>query len=217
VESFNKKLALATSYLLHPLFMSTNGLMLAFFVGGIQGFNPYASAEDLETAYTAILGVFIGTGVLPVIIAIVLKRLNYISNLHMPEREERMIPFLLTGGSYLSIIIIYSEVLHLSLDPRIYSFMFGATLAIIAGLLITSWWKISVHMIGIGGVVGIMALLSKIGNEVLLYPLIITIIAAGFIGFSRLYLKAHTIKQVIAGFLLGFTCEIAPLILLSIY
>tara|TARA_B110000211_G_C14013149_1_gene524163 strand:+ start:725 stop:1372 length:648 start_codon:yes stop_codon:yes gene_type:complete len=214
MESFNKKLALATSYLLHPLFMPTNGLLLAFFVGEIQGFNPYASNEDLKTAYIAITGIFIGTGIFPVIIAIVLKKLNYISNLHMPKREERMIPFLLTGGSYLGIIYLYIEVLQLNLDPKIYSFMIGATLAIIIGLWITGSWKISVHMIGIGGIVGVMVLLSKLGENVLLYPLILTIIAAGLIAFGRLFLKAHNIQQVIAGFLLGFTCEILPLIFL---
>jgi membrane-associated phospholipid phosphatase len=214
VESFNKKLALTISYLLHPLFMPTNGLLLAFFFGGIQGFNPYASDEDIRTAYIAIIGVFIGTGIFPVIIALVLKKLNYISNLHMPKREERMRPCLLTGGSYLGIIYLYIEILQLQLDPKIYSFMIGATLAIIIGLWITGSWKISVHMIGIGGLVGIMALLSKLGDNVLLYPLILTIIAAGFIAFGRLFLKAHNIKQVIAGFLLGFTCEIIPLIFL---
>lgn len=214
MKSFNKNLALATSYFLHPLFMPTNGLLLAFFVGGIQGFNPYSTDQDMKTACIAIIGVFIGTGVFPVLIALTLKKLNYISNLHMPKREERMIPFLLTGGSYLAIIYLYIEVLELNLDPKIYSFMIGATLAIIIGLWITSSWKISVHMIGIGGVVGILVFLSKLGEQVLLYPLITTIIASGFIAFGRLYLNAHSMKQVIAGFLLGFICEIIPLIFL---
>jgi membrane-associated phospholipid phosphatase len=212
LENFNKKIALAISYIFHPLFMPTNGLLLTFFVGEIQGFNPYASEEDLKIAYIAILGVFTATGILPVIIALILKKLDYISSLHMHEKEERMIPFLLTGGSYLGIIYLYIEVYQFQLDPKIYSFMLMATFAIIIGLLITASWKISVHMIGIGGVVGIMVFLSKLGDSVLLNQLILTLIAAGFIAFGRLYLKAHNMKQVIAGFLLGFTCEIIPLV-----
>jgi len=195
--------------------MPTNGLLIAYFIGGIQGFNPYASDEDIQTAYIVILGVFIGTGIIPVIIAFVLKSLNLISNLHMPNREERKIPFLLTGTTYLIIIYLYTTVLDLQLDPKIYSFMIGATLAIIIGYIITNRWKISVHMIGIGGVIGILVLLSKLGGEVQIIPIIAAIIASGFIAFSRIFLKAHNYQQVIAGFILGFFCEIIPLLLIN--
>lgn len=215
MKGFNQKLALATSYIFHPLFMPTNGLLLAFFTGGIQGFNPYAAEADLRTAYIAMIGVFIGTGIVPVLIAVVLKAMNRISNLHMPKKEERMIPFLLTGSAYLFVIFIYTTVLNLPLDRKIYSFMFGATLAIIIGYIITANWKISVHMIGIGGVVGIMVLLSKIGSNVLIIPLISTLFVSGLIAYGRIYLKAHDYPQVIAGFVLGFTCEIMPLILIN--
>ena len=62
-------------------------------------------------------------------------------------------------------------------------------------------------MIGIGGVAGILTLLSKKNDEVLLYPLSITFLVAGLIAFSRLQLGAHNSKQIIAGFGLGFGCE----------
>lgn len=91
--------------------------------------------------------------------------------------------------------------------------MFGATLSIIIGMLITFNWKISVHMIGIGGVIGIVTVLSKTGPEVLLYLLSVLIIIAGLIGFGRLQLKAHSLNQIIAGFLLGFSCEILILLI----
>ncbi len=214
MEKYKKKLALATSYLLHPLLMPTNGLLLVFFVGNIQGFNPYSNDEDIETVYIVIISLFIATGIVPIIIGLILKKLNYISNLHMPKREERIIPFIITSASYLGIIYLYTEVLHLNLDPKIYSFIAGATIAIIVGLVITLSWKISLHMIGIGGVVGVIVLVSKLGESVLLYSLILTILLAGIIGFGRLFLKAHNMNQVIAGFFLGFFCELIPLIFL---
>ena len=63
-------------------------------------------------------------------------------------------------------------------------------------------------------VVGVIVLVSKLGESILLYPLILTILLAGIIGFGRLFLKAHNINQVIAGFFLGFFCELIPLIFL---
>lgn len=214
MEKHKKKLALATSYLLHPLLMPTFGLILVFFVGNIQGFNPYSNDEDIKTVYIVIFSLFIATGIFPIIIGLILKRLNYISNLHMPKREERIIPFIITCASYLGIIYLYTEVLHLNIDHKIHSFIAGATIAIMIGLVITLSWKISLHMIGIGGVVGMIVLVSKLGETVLLYPLMLTILIAGIIGFGRLYLKAHNIQQVIAGFFLGFFSELIPLMFL---
>ena len=215
MEKYKKKLALTSSYLLHPLLMPTIGMLLVFYVGNIPSFNPYSNDEDIRTVYIVITSLFIATGIFPIIIGLILKKLNYISNLHMPKREERIIPFIITCGSYLGVIYLYTEVLSLNLDPKIYSFIVGATLAIITGLAITLSWKISLHMIGIGGIVGMIVLVSKLGEHVLLYPLILTILTAGIIAFGRLFLKAHNIQQVIAGFFLGFFCEIIPLMFLN--
>ena len=193
--------------------MPINGLLIAYFWGRIPGFNTFSTALDKNNAFLTFISVFIATGIMPVIISIILKELKLISSLHMPRKEERMLPFLLTGTLYYGVIYLLSSIWNIPLDPLIYKFMFGATLAIIIGMLITFNWKISVHMIGIGGVVGIVTVLSKTGPEVLLYLLSILIIIAGLIGFGRLQLKAHSFSQVIAGFLLGFSCEILILLI----
>lgn len=193
--------------------MPTNGLVVTYFIGHISGFNPYATESDKEVAFLALKCVFIATGVLPVIIAFILKLTGQISSLHMPKKEERMVPFFLTGSLYYAVIYLFTSYWQLPLDRLIYQFMFGATLAILLGMLITYSWKISVHMIGIGGVVGILTVLSKVGDTVLIWPLSLSIIVAGLIAFGRLQLSAHSPKQVIAGFLLGFGCEVLGLFL----
>lgn len=215
MEEFNRKLALATSYALHPLFMPSYGMLLAFFYGNIPQFNPYATESDLYLAYQVLGIVFVATGIFPVIVAFILKKMGMVSSLHMPKKEERVYPFVLTGGAYLGAIYLITDFLSIPIDPKIYLFMMMATLSILLGLIITVQWKISVHMIGIGGVTGIITVLSKFNDEKLISLLIICILAAGLIGFGRLNLKAHTIKQVLAGFLLGFGCEVFPLILIG--
>jgi hypothetical protein len=193
--------------------MPINGLLIAYFCGRIPGFNTFSTAPDKNNAFLTLISVFIATGIMPVIISIILKKIKLISSLHMPKKEERMLPFLLTGTLYYGVIYLLSSKWKIPLDPLIYKFMFGATLAIIIGMLITFNWKISVHMIGIGGVVGIVTVISKTGPDVLLYLLNVLIIIAGLIGFGRLQLKAHSFNQVIAGFLLGFSCEILILLI----
>lgn len=214
VEKFSQRLALFTSYVFHPLFMPINGLLLTYFFGRVPGFNSYSTDLDKEIAHKALWSVFIATGILPVIFSVILKAMGIVSSLHMPKKEERMLPFLLTGSLYYAVIYLFTSYWKLPLHPLIYQFMFGATLAILIGMMITYRWKISVHMIGIGGVVGITTILSKHG-EVLIGLLSITLFIAGLIAFGRLQLKAHSIKQIIAGFLLGFSCEMLGLLIAS--
>jgi membrane-associated phospholipid phosphatase len=65
----------------------------------------------------------------------------------------------------------------------------GATLAI---MLVTRWWKISTHAFGVTGPFAVMFLLF--GLQPLPYVAIVPLVC-----WARVYLRAHTIAQVIAG------------------
>ena len=209
MDKFSEYLARFTSYIFHPLFMPTNGMILIYFIGGVPGFNSYSTDIDKKTAFLAISILFITTSLLPLLLAIILKKLNYISSLHMPKKEERSLPFIFTCFCYFGAYYLLKHNLELNLNGLIFYFIFFGMFATILGFFITLSWKISIHMIGIGGLAGILTLLSKINNEVLLYPLSITFLVAGLIAFSRLQLGAHNAQQIIAGFCLGFGCEIS--------
>lgn len=191
--------------------MPTLGLIGTYFFGNITGFNPFSTETDKEIAKFTMVVIFIATGVLPVVFVFVLKLLGFISSIQIPNREERLIPFFVTAAMYYGAIYLLANYWELPLSPIIYQFMIGATLATIVGMIITSKWKISVHMIGIGGVLGIFTVISKVQESILLMEMIALLVLAGLIGFSRIELKAHSYSQVFAGFLLGFGCVIMPL------
>jgi len=82
--------------------------------------------------------------------------------------------------------------------------MLGASLTVAACLIISYWWKISIHLVGIGGLIGFLIAFSlRLYTDVLL-SLIIAILIAGMLASARLYSKAHKPLQVYSGFLLGF-------------
>jgi len=209
VDKFSEHLARFTSYIFHPLFMPTNGMIVIYFIGRVPGFNPYSTDTNKSTALLAVSILFIATSIIPLLITLALKKLKYISSLHMPNKEERTIPFILTCFCYFGAYYYLRYYLDLNLNGLIFYFIFFGMFATILGFFITLSWKISVHMIGIGGVAGIISLLSKMNNNVLICPLVITFFVAGLIAFSRLQLGAHNLKQIIAGFCLGFGCEIS--------
>ena len=90
------------------------------------------------------------------------------------------------------------------LPPVIYMMMLGSAFTIAVALLVNLKWKISAHMIGIGGVLGTVVGISIRFSEPLISTIMALFICAGLVGFSRLQLNAHSSAQVYSGFLLGF-------------
>ena len=76
-------------------------------------------------------------------------------------------------------------------------------LASILAFVINLKWKISAHMIGMGGLIGVIIGVSERLTLDLNATLIVLFVMAGFVGFSRLRLNAHNPFQVYLGFLVG--------------
>jgi len=148
--------------------------------------------------------VFITTGALPVLTAIILLQKGMIRSLEMESIAERRIPFISTAVFYLICFYLLRQLPV----PRLLSLMvLGATITIFIAWLLSFRWKVSIHMIGIGGLIGMLFGLSQILNADLLTIIITSTIFSGLLGTSRLILGAHTPKQVYIGFLIGFLTE----------
>ena len=94
--------------------------------------------------------------------------------------------------------------------------LFGAILIIIFAAIISKFWKISLHLLGIGGVVGIFIALQLMKGGVL-HVLLIFLLLSGILGAARIKQKAHNQTQVYAGFLLGMSVELITLLLYYFY
>ena len=193
------RLAQIISVVGHPLFMPL------YAVGLIFRFNPHISLQVPNVLQQLVFGVLIiFTLVLPSITGFVLKKLGVIRSVYMKTAEERKWPFLFTLlWYYLGFELLTEMALPLSL----YLLMIGAISVILVAHLITLRWKISVHMIGIGGVIGAMVGISYRFQYDHFYLIIVLVFVAGLIGFSRLKTQSHNYRQVYAGFFLGFIVE----------
>ena len=85
--------------------------------------------------------------------------------------------------------------------------MIGAITVILIAYFITLRWKISVHMIGIGGVIGAMIGLSHRFQFDHFYLIMALFFVAGMIGYARMKTKSHNYRQVYAGFIIGVVVE----------
>lgn len=191
-----KALSRIISTLFHPLLIPTLGLFLIFNVGGHFAYMPF---EHQRIVY---LIVFLSTCILPLSLIPLFLLLGVIKSIYMEERRERLMPVAFTGLFYL---LGYYFLARFPVVPSfIQGFMLATLLTIIVAMLITFIWKISMHMIGIGGLAGaLLALSMRFGLDIwVVFSLIVLI--SGLLGSSRLYLNSHTPLQVHVGFFLGF-------------
>ena len=200
------KFARAISVILQPLLIPTYGFIILF------GMNTVFSLSINPSQKWMIMSVvFLTTILFPAIMIFFLMKMGVISSLNLRSRQERVLPFLITGIFY---YLVYYMLKQLQISPIYSYFMIGTTFVIVVAMIINFFWKISIHMISMGGMLGAFLGLSFVMMIDLTPLLLLIIFASGLVGFARLQLNAHTPAQVYSGFVAGFALMLGLFILL---
>lgn len=144
---------------------------------------------------------FTFTALIPGLIIFILLKIGVVSDFNLYNREERVIPMVLTCISF---VIGAYLIKQLNAPPIISIFVSAAAISIAIIGFISLRWKISAHLTGIGGLTSailITSMYSHLDGSILLAS---SFALSGIIGSSRIELKAHTPAQVYAGFAVGF-------------
>ncbi|MBP6385173.1 MAG: hypothetical protein KA327_01000 [Pseudarcicella sp.] len=196
------------SFIFHPLMMPTILFSIIFY--GIPilipDLNKYASETQIgifSLKAALIILIFMKTYLLPAIIIYILYRLRIIKRLEMETIAERRIPYLVTVIIYTLVAIFFSK--KLSQLPEIAVIFIFITISICIVAVVSVYWKISAHAVGISGLVGILmgAFIRLNLNYILIY-VFISLLFSILILIARLKLKAHNLAQVLVGFGVGF-------------
>ena len=191
------------SLFLHPVFMPTLALYLTLnLVESIR----LVSAYYFTNLYMIVL---VCTVALPLISVFFLIKNKLISSLEMADKKERSLPLLITG-----ICISYGYYLLsniLSVSPILKSEIFGAMIIVFISSIVSRFWKISLHMLGVGGVAGVLFSLNFLYGG-LLNEFILMVLLSGLLGVARINENAHNHPQVYIGFLIGFLIEIVAIL-----
>lgn len=190
-----KKLSSIFSYIFHPVFMPFLGMAIILFSGN------YLSLITFESKKAILLITVLFTVLLPLSVLPFLKYYKLVSKFTIPERQERLIPLAM---SFVFYIFAYTLFKKLGVPSFLQHYLLASTICLGLAVVIHFWWKISLHMIGIGGLMGLISALSFIFNVDIQFMLVLAIAVAGLVGTIRLYLKSHTQTEVYAGFMLGY-------------
>ncbi|MDQ3049650.1 MAG: hypothetical protein M3Q95_02060 [Bacteroidota bacterium] len=187
------------SYVLHPLLMPFYAVLLLL---SLNTYIAYSISPQLQRIILSL--VFVITTVLPVLTALILLQKGMIRSLEMHSVAERRLPFISTAFFYL---ICYYLLLQLPI-PRMLSLMvLAATLSIFIAWLLSFKWKVSIHMIGMGGITGMLFGLSQVLNAGLIMMILSVILISGLLGSARLFLGSHTQAQIYAGYVIGLAMQ----------
>lgn len=196
--------AKTVSGLFHPLLMPTYSVLLLFQL------DTYINHTIPVNYQNLIIGlVFINTFVLPLVFVLILMRKKFITSIYMQDKKERIIPFVLAFFFYGFTYYLLKQV---NLPQAIYSLLVGASLAVLISLAINFATKLSIHMVGIAGVIGgfyALALVMELNLTVVLLGLVLL---SGLVGTSRLRMNQHTPKELLLGFVVGFFAEYAAVL-----
>ena len=182
------------SYLLHPILMPI--IVLYIGINNVDYF--YLIFHNYSNTLYLIILAF--TMVLPLISAILFVKLGRVESLEMRKRKERR------GPLFISILImiigfpIFYSIAKLS--PHLSAIYISSIILLFFSFLITIRWKISLHMLGVGGASGTFIALNYIFGGIY-YWVILFFFLSGLLAFSRLDQKAHNESQVYVGFVLG--------------
>ena len=181
--------------------------ILFFQVPGVLGLDAFPAGFRSSL----LLLITVGTFGVPAILIYYLFRSGFIPSLYLEERLDRRLPYLLTGIIYSVLTILFATRMQLVSDtsPQIAVILGGITVSIWLVGIISLYWKISAHSVGIGGVLGTLITITvKLGETDLIFLLVLFVGLAGLLMSARLYLNAHTLAQVNLGLLMGLIISV---------
>ena len=200
-----KKLFKTLSYILHPVFMPVFGVLILFSIS-------HLALLPIESKKAILFLVAIVTVFFPLALIPILYFQKAITGVNISSQRERIIPMFLTSLFYYFgyyILHKYSAPLFLQ------QYMLAIFVSVLAASIINIGWKISLHMVGIGGIIGLLSAITHLFGIPTNQFLMLAILLAGIIGTARLYLNEHTSTQIYSGFMMGYVINFGIIVLFN--
>jgi membrane-associated phospholipid phosphatase len=162
-----------------------------------------------------IMLIFLVTFLLPVINILIFKIFGTIPSLAMPQRKDRVVPFVFITLFYFIMTYLFYWKFGISFRDNVFKFLLIMDFLVLGATMATFIYKISVHSLAICGMLGILIPLNKVAEDnSLFYPTLVWLIIAGIVMSSRLQLDAHTPREVLVGAISGFAISFVSMIVM---
>ena len=186
------------SFVFHPFFMTTVAAVLIYKLGPTSFHNYLSDTMKFLMAKLVLL-----TIIFPFLSVLLFRRFGLISDTKMHKPGDRIYPLLTALAFY---TLAYWS-LPSTVPVFIHSLLFGSCLSIFILLLITGFYKMSVHTTAAAIPVGVCIVLMA-NVKLTIVALIFASLVAIIVGIVRWLLGAHTIGQILLGYVAGIFTQI---------
>ena len=186
-------LAQLLSYGLHPGSLPTVGTLYI-----IYALPQIFSLESIARMMSIVL---VGTYIIPVIVIYIMTLLGIIESVRLINKKDRIYPYTITTMSAL----LTSRILtSMGAPVEIIYCSLGCAFILVVSAVLIPFFKSSAHLAGITGFAGLyLGMNEKYGSGEFKNMLIIILLCIA-LAWARIYLKRHTLKEVLTGSILGF-------------
>lgn len=141
---------------------------------------------------------FVLSVIMPYSAVFLLLNTGVIKNWHLARRQDRVVPLLVTG--LCQGVLTYMFLQHVTIHNMLVVLTSVSVILSVFAVCVTLFYKISLHAIGVGSLLGmLLALQLRFSEFDLLMPFLATLILGGIVLSSRLRLEAHKVDELISG------------------
>jgi hypothetical protein len=194
------------SVVFHPLFIPFYVILF------LINFHPsYFSGLGFYTKFELLRSTFVNTILFPAFALLVMKGLGFVKSFMLYSREDRIGPYLANMIFYFWMARVFFNYKP-ELTPILASFMTGVFITTAVALIANIFYKISMHAIGCGGMLGIFIIIMYNNSMLMTWPLSLALLITGIVCTSRLIASDHSPKEIYMGLLVGLVCQFAAAI-----
>lgn len=188
------------SYCFHPLFIP---LYVTWFLVFIHP-SYFAGSSDAQKVWM-LVRVGYTMVFFPLLTVLLLKALGFISSFYLHSQRDRIIPYIASGIFFFWAYLVFRN--QPEVPGVLTAFTFAVFLSSSAALMANIYFKISMHAIGMGGLLGLFLLITFSDTMLMTVPLAAAILLTGLVCTSRLLVSDHRLMEIYSGLLLGILCQ----------
>jgi hypothetical protein len=197
----SKFLAKLVSYIFHPLLV---GVYMAVYMIYL---NPiFFNYTDPKTRLLSLATIVNNNFVFPVIVVLLLKGLGFIQSIYLNTQKERIVPYIACITFFFWTWYVFYN--RADVAQPVKDMLQGVFYASIIGMVCNIYFKISMHAIGMGGLIGMMLMVLFDGTMQSGLPFMAAILFSGLVVTSRLIVSDHQRGDMMAGFLAGLISQV---------
>jgi hypothetical protein len=188
----------AASYIFHPLLMPILGVILYYSV------TP--KYIDPKLVRAELFSIVIITILIPIVVFFLLKNLRVVESIYLKEVKERKFPLMI---QCILLLLIIKMVFDPYDDPELYYFFVAILFSAFSALIMVFFkLKVSLHQIGVSGILIFLVGLSAHFKINLLISISFFLFVNGWVASSRLASNSHNYSELLIGLLIGIVPQI---------